>query len=75
MKHGTGTPPVDGEYCAEIYWGWRVLSWREGVWHYHHDQNLPWKAGDPAQWVGPLPARIGAQPPKINQAPAMEYDL
>lgn len=77
MKHGTGTPTEEGLYVAEVYWGWRTLSWRKGVWNYHHDQDSPWMAGDPVQWVGPLPERLGgaAPPPILGQAPKMEYDL
>lgn len=74
MKHGTGTPPENGSYCVEIYHGWRVLDFKDGCWYYA--SNFPlWKAGDPVQWVGPLPARIGMLAPQIEQASPQEYDL
>ena len=81
MKQGTGIPTIEGQYAAEVYFGWRLLSWRDGQWNYHHDQNSPWKAGDPVQWVGPLPDLVGgasgATKPEFftPQNPPMEFDL
>lgn len=74
MKHGTGQPTENGEYCVEIYHGWRVLTFKDGAWYYQSTYPV-WAGGEPVQWFGPLPERIGATPPPINQAPPMEYDL
>lgn len=76
MKAGTGHPVCDGTYCAEVYHGWRVLEWREGRWCYDGGW-AHWQAGEPVQWIGPMPDRLGtSEPPKIiGQMPAMEFDL
>jgi hypothetical protein len=78
MNLGTGTPEVDGLYVAEVYWGWRTLAWFSGVWNYHYDMTSPWAAGDPVQWIGPLPERLGGTTPPpliISPPPALEFDL
>lgn len=64
---GVGFPTYDGLYAAEIYYGWKLLEWRKGVW-WHPECVGPWKADVPARWVGPLPARR-------NKKPALEFDL
>lgn len=74
MNLGIGKPPVDGEYCVEIYHGWRVLTFKDGRWYYQSAFPV-WAGGDPVQWIGPLPVRKGASAPKINQAPVLEFDL
>ncbi len=74
MNLGTGLPPENGSYCVEIYHGWRVLDYFDGRWYYQ--SNFPvWAAGDPVQWIGPLPARKEMTAPKIEQTPALEFDL
>lgn len=58
---------IDGLYAAEIYWGWKLLEWKDGAW-WHPDCGAHWTAGEPLQWVGPLPERKGGKP-------KVEYDL
>jgi len=71
----TGKPTIDGEYCVEIYHGWRVLTFKEGLWYYQ-SAHPTWSAGEPVQWIGPLPDRVGTTPPLIlGQDQVMEYDL
>jgi len=76
VKHGTGTPTETGVYCAQVYYGWRVLEWCAGRWCYDGGW-AHWQAGEPVQWIGPLPERIGGAtpPPILGQDPKMEYDL
>ncbi len=76
MKLGTGKPEIDGKYVAEVYYGWRILDWKDDAWHFDGAWSL-WMAGDPVQWVGPLPERLGgaAPPPILGQDLKMEYDL
>lgn len=61
------TPTVNGLYAAEIYFGWKLLEWKDGSW-WHTELAGCWSAGDPVQWVGPLPERIGGKPKQ-------EFDL
>lgn len=65
-----GFPTSEGLYAAEVYFGWKLLHWRDGQW-WHPEHTGRWTAGEPHQWVGPLPDRIGAKPAK----PAQEFDL
>lgn len=59
-------PETPGLYAAEIYFGWKLLEWHDGAW-WHEAKVGRWMAGDPVQWVGPLPDRL----PKIET----EFDL
>ena len=68
---GVGSPLHNGLYVAEIYWGWKLLEWKNGEW-WHPDCAGRWSAGIPVQWVGPLPARKNS-PPKPK--PDMVFDL
>lgn len=68
VLHGTGTPTIDGLYCTEIYFGWKLLEWRDGVWWFEGG-FAQWGAGDPLQWIGPMPERIS------GKKQSMEYDL
>lgn len=72
----TGKPAIEGTYVAEVYHGWRVLEWCAGRWCYDGGW-AHWQAGEPVQWIGPLPERIGGAtpPPILGQDPKMEYDL
>lgn len=63
----SNTPTVNGLYAAEIYFGWKLLEWKDGSW-WHMELAGCWSAGDPVQWVGPLPERIGGKPKQ-------EFDL
>lgn len=76
IAQGTGRPNQDGRYVAEVYFGWRILELKDGRWCFDGAWAL-WQAGEPVQWVGPLPERIGGAtpPPIIGQDPKMEYDL
>lgn len=51
-------PDADGLYAVEIYFGWKLLEWKDGSW-WHTNTNARWMAGDVVQWVGPLPGRRG----------------
>jgi hypothetical protein len=62
------SPTLPGSYAAEVYFGWKLLDWRDGQW-WHPNLNSPWTATAPVQWVGPLPARKQVEKPK------MEFDL
>lgn len=59
--HREGTPVDDGLYAAEIYFGWKLLEWKDGEW-WHTATVSRWMAGDVVQWVGPLPERKGMKP-------------
>lgn len=76
IKAQTGVPVFEGSYVAEVYYGWRILEWKDGKWHFDIVGAL-WKAGDPVQWVGPLPDRTGGSlpPPILGQNSPMEFDL
>ena len=72
MKHGglLGVAPTEnGLYCAEVYFGWKLLEWRDGQW-WHPDVAGLWPL-DVDQWVGPLPKLIAKYSPKKK----MEFDL
>lgn len=60
-------PTQNGTYAAEVYFGWKLLEWKDGEW-WHPSGVGRWTASEPVQWVGPLPARIGDKP-------KMEFDL
>lgn len=51
---GHGKPKEDGTYCVEVYFGWKIMDWRDGKW-FHHLIDSPWTAMPPKQWVGPMP--------------------
>lgn len=64
-------PAVNGLYAVEVYFGWKLLEWKDGEW-WHTGGVGRWTASEEHQWVGPLPDRIGAKP----AIPAkVEYDL
>lgn len=65
---GVGSPPHEGVYAVEIYFGWKLLEWHAGQWWFP-DRTARWGADVPAQWVGPLPAR------KYGSKPKLEFDL
>jgi hypothetical protein len=64
-------PSRPGLYAVEVYFGWKLLQWRDGEW-WHPEHTGRWSACEPHQWLGPLPERIG---PKLRQTPAQEFDL
>lgn len=72
----TGKPTIEGTYVAEVYYGWRILEWKDARWHFDGGWSL-WQAGDPVQWVGPLPEKVGgtSAPPILGQDAVQEYDL
>lgn len=71
VAHGTETPTANGLYCAEIYFGWKLLEWKDGAW-FHTGGLSRWTAGIPKQWVGPMPEVMGGDPlPKAK----LEFDL
>jgi hypothetical protein len=70
-KHLDGTPLLDGVYAAEVYFGWKLLEWKDGAW-WHLALVGRWMASDPVQWVGPLPGLMGQ---KGAETPKMEFDL
>jgi hypothetical protein len=49
------SPTIDGLYAAEIYAGWKLLTWERGRWQDEHGHFWP---DDVPQWVGPLPERV-----------------
>lgn len=70
MKIGTGTPTETGVYCAQVYYGWKLLEWKHDAW-YLESGFVTWAAGDPVQWIGPMPALLPRELPK----PKLEFDL
>jgi hypothetical protein len=66
IENGTGRPTREGTYAAEVYFGWKILDWKDGAW-WHSSLTGRWMANDPVQWVGPFPDRL----PKNKT----EYDL
>lgn len=67
MHAGTGRPTVEGIYAAEVYFGWKLLEWKDGAW-WHLALVGRWTATKPVQWVGPLPQLT-------RQESKQEYDL
>lgn len=59
-------PTTNGTYAAEVYFGWKLLEFRDGDW-WHLSLVGRWTACEPVQWVGPLPAR--------KYQTAQEFDL
>lgn len=64
-------PTQPGIYVAEVYFGWKILEWKDGCWQHPGGGIGKWTACEPVQWVGPLPERLGVDKPK----PVQEYDL
>lgn len=63
MIVGTGRPTAPGLYAAEVFCGWKLLDWSaDRGWHLAG--VCGWNAGDPVQWVGPLPPRMKDQTSK-----------
>lgn len=60
IENGAAPPEWPGLYAAEIYFGWKLLEWHDGAW-WHPAKVGRWMAGDPVQWVGPLPERIAVK--------------
>lgn len=71
MRHGGPAwltkPTVAGLYAVEVFCGWKLLDWSETR-GWHMAGVCGWNAGDPVQWVGPLP-------PKMGGKPKVEFDL
>lgn len=63
-----GEPTANGLYAVEIYYGWKLLEFKDGEW-WHMDFIGRWSADEPLQWVGPLPVRRGQPTSKPD------YDL
>lgn len=70
----TGQPIEDGVYVAEVYFGWKILSWRAGEW-WHEDFVGRWASDVPLQWVGPLPPRARMPGQKPAETPDKVFDL
>lgn len=64
-----GKPWKPGVYVCEIYFGWKLLEWDGAHWHFGGRTAL-WQAGDPFQWVGPLPERLHS-----DAKPKLDFDL
>ena len=64
---GIDVPKFPGIYAAEVFYGWKLLEWKDGSW-WHMGTVGRWTASIPVQWVGPLPVQR-KQPSK------MEFDL
>jgi hypothetical protein len=67
VENGAGRPTEEGLYAVEIYFGWKLLEWYAGDW-WHEAKVGRWMAGNPAQWVGPLP-------PRMKDRELVEFDL
>lgn len=61
-------PPTNGTYVCEVYFGWKILEWKDGEW-WHPNTVGRWTASEPLQWVGPLPDLVRVEKPQ------KEYDL
>lgn len=72
MPAQEGFPVTEGLYAVEVYFGWKLLHWRDGQW-WHPEHTGRWTAGEPHQWVGPLPERIGAK--RVNNPTEQVFDL
>lgn len=72
VAHGDGGPLENGIYVAEVYFGWKILEWKDGSW-WHTQGTGRWTACSPVQWVGPLPERKCT--PGAKAAPVREFDL
>lgn len=72
MKIGNETPTEPGTYAAQVYYGWKLLEWKHDCWMLEGG-TATWAAGDPIQWVGPLPVLIRKDTKPA--APSMEFDL
>jgi hypothetical protein len=68
LLNGFDTPALEGVYAAEVYFGWKLLEFRDGSW-WHMGKVGRWTASDPVQWVGPLPELMRATKSET------EYDL
>lgn len=66
----TGFPTENGTYAAFVYYGWRLLEWRDGKWWFEKC-TAPWCAGNIPYFVGPLPKLEYYQKPAVE----MEFDL
>lgn len=71
----TGAPTENGVYAAEVYFGWKILAWRDGEW-WHESFVGRWTASEPVQWIGPFPELLKkpqSEMPDNGEAP--QYDL
>jgi len=82
FETGTGKPTKNGYYVCQCYGGWRTLDWyedaeTEGEWWFP-EFHATWGAGDPLQWIGPLP-EIGRTPRKpvagMTAKSTQDFDL
>ncbi len=64
-------PTQDGIYAAEVYFGWKLLEWKDARWNHVDSGRWPLEV---AQWVGPLPALVYYDLCEKRDA-AQEYDL
>jgi len=74
IPHGTGEPVEDGLYVCNIYYGWKILEWRDGRWRF--EVHGLWAGGEPYSWIGPLPeAEKPGSPKPVENSEGMEWDL
>lgn len=66
----TGEPRQEGTYCCEVYFGWKLLEWKNGAWRVQGG-IARWAAEAPKQWIGPLPELVRETPPVRK----LEFDL
>lgn len=57
VPHGYGIPEQNGDYVAKVYFGWKLLTLKDGKW-FHSGGLGAWTAGAPTEWVGPLPEEM-----------------
>lgn len=67
--HEDDAPLENGLYVAKIYWGWKLLQWRDGEW-WIEGFVCRWRSEPPTEWIGPLPGSTVA-----DKTVYVEYDL
>jgi hypothetical protein len=68
-------PLANGIYAAEVYFGWKLLQWKDGEW-WHTELVSRWTASKPVQWIGPFPPLLKKPQSAMPDAGAApKYDL
>jgi len=63
-------PTENGEYAAEVYFGWKLLEWKDGHWHHVNSGRWPLEV---VQWIK-LPECIYFEV-QDKKDDALEFDL
>jgi hypothetical protein len=49
VSHAMPDPTEEGSYAAEVYFGWKLLDWKDGQW-WHENCSGRWPL-EVVQWV------------------------